>query len=97
MNLKSPIAFEKGEYFHGFLNHSDIMRATILRKLQDVKDLDYPMEKLGVLIVYSASTDRTAEIVKDFMKKTRDLNIRLVTQRERNGKGIELRDTYPLP
>jgi len=59
----------------------------IERKLQNVSALDYPKAKLEILVVDSASNDKTVEIVTNFVeRKGKDLNIRLVSQQERHGK-----------
>src|SRR5258708_2341069 len=50
--------------------------AKIAAKLVDCANLDYPPERLGILIVSDNSTDRTEEIVKDFA--TRDARVRLL-------------------
>ena len=57
--------------------------AVIRRKLLEaLHDLDYPKDKLEVIIASDASTDRTDEIVKGFL----DQGVVLVRQGERKGK-----------
>lgn len=68
---------------------------TILHKLKNTIDLDYPSERLEIIVVDSASTDMTKEIVEDFIRKNVDLNLRLITQSERRGKANSL--NYILP
>ena len=63
----------------------------ILRKLKNVKSLDYPKEKLEVIVVDSASTDKTRQIVQNFAdKNTVKLKLRLITQSKRLGKASAL-------
>jgi cellulose synthase/poly-beta-1,6-N-acetylglucosamine synthase-like glycosyltransferase len=60
---------------------------TILRKLKNVKDLDYPKKMLEVLVVDSGSLDGTQEIVEDFMYQSpSELNLRMINQQQRMGK-----------
>ncbi len=56
----------------------------IARKLENIVDLDYPLEKLEVLVVDDASTDGTGKIAK---KKIQELNIsgRIITNTTRLG------------
>jgi cellulose synthase/poly-beta-1,6-N-acetylglucosamine synthase-like glycosyltransferase len=54
----------------------------IEKKLRQTLELDYPAEKLEVLVLSDASTDRTDEIVKSFP----DRRVRLVRMEERRGK-----------
>jgi cellulose synthase/poly-beta-1,6-N-acetylglucosamine synthase-like glycosyltransferase len=54
----------------------------IERKIQQTLELEYPHEKLEVLVLSDCSTDRTDEIVKAFP----DGRVRLVRMPERRGK-----------
>jgi len=56
--------------------------AAIERKIQQTLALEYPKEKLEVLVLSDCSTDRTDEIVKAFP----DSRVRLVRMPERRGK-----------
>ena len=60
-------------------NEEVVIRRKILEALHD---LNYPKDKLEVIIASDASTDRTDEIVKGFL----DQGVVLVRQRERKGK-----------
>jgi len=68
---------------------------TILQKLENTKNLDYPKEMLEVIVVDSGSKDNTREIVEDFNKNNGDLNLRLMTQRQRRGKANALNHVLP--
>jgi cellulose synthase/poly-beta-1,6-N-acetylglucosamine synthase-like glycosyltransferase len=59
----------------------------IARKLDNVLQLDYPREKLEVIVVDSASTDETQSIVRRFAEEhARQVNIVLIEQESRRGK-----------
>lgn len=58
----------------------------ILRKLENIISLDYPKDKIEFLISSDNSTDRTNEIVKEFIEKNPDYKIRLYEVKERKGK-----------
>ena len=54
----------------------------IAQKLENTLGLDYPKEKLEILVTSDCSTDRTDEIVRSFA----DRGVRLHRQEERHGK-----------
>lgn len=56
--------------------------ACIARKLENVLTLDYPREKMQVIVVADGSDDRTAEIVRGFAPR----GVRLLHRPERRGK-----------
>ncbi|WLR50650.1 glycosyltransferase family 2 protein [Bacillus tianshenii] len=58
----------------------------ILNKLKNVTGLNYPKEKLEILVSSDHSTDQTNEIVRAFIKEHKDFNIRLYEVKERKGK-----------
>ncbi len=61
--------------------------AVILRKLENVRQLDYPLDRLQIVIVDSASTDDTTRLVKKFIAEDAgDLVCTLVEQPVRMGK-----------
>ncbi|MEO0009476.1 MAG: glycosyltransferase [candidate division WOR-3 bacterium] len=57
---------------------------TIGTKLRNCQELDYPADKLEILVGTDAVTDRTNEIVQSFAES--DSRIRLITVNERLGK-----------
>lgn len=56
----------------------------IRRKLENTLQIDYPREKLEILVASDCSTDRTDEIVEEFA--ARALNVKLYRQTTRLGK-----------
>jgi len=61
--------------------------SVIRQKLENVLELDYPRDKLEVVVVDSASNDETRNIVKKFAEEhTRDVNLVLIEQPVRRGK-----------
>jgi cellulose synthase/poly-beta-1,6-N-acetylglucosamine synthase-like glycosyltransferase len=59
----------------------------ILPKLENVLQLDYPRDKLEVVVVDSASSDETGNIVKKFAgEHRREINLAIIEQPIRRGK-----------
>lgn len=58
----------------------------IKEKLENVLKLNYPVEKLEILVSSDNSTDRTNQIVRKFIKENDDRKIRLFEVKERKGK-----------
>jgi cellulose synthase/poly-beta-1,6-N-acetylglucosamine synthase-like glycosyltransferase len=56
--------------------------ATIRKKLEQTLKLDYPADKLEIIVLSDSSTDRTDEIVRGFS----DARVRLLRAPERKGK-----------
>lgn len=55
-------------------------------KLENIAKLDYPTDKIEFLISSDNSTDKTNEIVRNFIMNNPDMNIRLYEVKERKGK-----------
>lgn len=68
---------------------------TILQKLQNIKQLEYPKDKLEVIVVDSASTDGTTDLVRHFMRANSDLELHLVEQDNRMGKAEAINFALP--
>lgn len=58
----------------------------IFNKLDNIINLDYPKERIEYLIASDNSTDKTNEIVRNFIKDHSDLKIRLFEVNARKGK-----------
>jgi biofilm PGA synthesis N-glycosyltransferase PgaC len=63
--------------------------AVIARKLENLLTLDYPKEKLEVVIVSDGSSDRTVEVLAEF---ERDPRVRVVVKTVSQGKAAGLND-----
>jgi cellulose synthase/poly-beta-1,6-N-acetylglucosamine synthase-like glycosyltransferase len=63
------------------------------RKLENILQLDYPKEKLDVLVVDSASSDDTGDIVRRFASTNAgSMHVRLIEQSVRQGKSSAINE-----
>jgi cellulose synthase/poly-beta-1,6-N-acetylglucosamine synthase-like glycosyltransferase len=62
----------------------------IKRKLDDVASQDYPRELMEVVVVDSASTDGTPNIVREWLGSHRDVRVTLIEEGVRRGKAYAL-------
>jgi len=63
------------------------------QKLENILELDYPRDKLDVLVVDSASSDDTKDTVRRFANRTHGLvNINLIEQPSRQGKSSAINE-----
>ena len=63
----------------------------IEKKLENIQELDYPENKLQIILVDSASNDGTLERIKDFFAKTTfRFSVTLISEKERLGKSHAL-------
>lgn len=67
--------------------------ACIGRKIENTLALDYPPDKLELLVVTDGSTDRTPDIVRSYAEQ--NANVRLLHQPERQGKVGALLRGFP--
>ena len=58
----------------------------IYDKLENLSQIDYPMNKLKIIVSSDNSTDNTNEIVENYIQKNREFNIELYVVKERKGK-----------
>ena len=66
--------------------------AVINEKLENALALDYPRDKLEIIVISDASTDRTDEIVRGF----EDKGVRLIRQDKNLGKTCGLNLAVPI-
>jgi poly-beta-1,6-N-acetyl-D-glucosamine synthase len=55
-------------------------------KLENLKEVIYPKEKMEIVFIDDASTDRTLEIVEKFKLENPDLDLKILHQQNRQGK-----------
>lgn len=59
-------------------------------KLKNLSKLEYPDELTQIIIVDSKSSDHTIDIVNDFVRQHKDVNIQVLVESERKGKSAAL-------
>jgi len=62
----------------------------IEKKLDNIYEQEYPRDRLEVIVIDSASTDGTPDIVKNWIEKHRDIDLKLIVESERRGKAHAL-------
>ena len=62
----------------------------IRKKLDNIASQDYPRDRLEIIVVDSASTDGTPDIVRDWAYTHSDVNVKLIAESERRGKAHAL-------
>lgn len=67
--------------------------AVIGRKIENLLTLDYPQEKLNVVVISDGSTDRTPAILADY---ARDCRLRIMLKAASQGKAAGLNDAIKL-
>ncbi len=68
----------------------------IERKLENLKDISYPTEKIEIVVVDDASEDKTLTKVENFIANNPELNIKVVKQNPRAGKSAALNNALPF-
>ncbi|MEM2971679.1 MAG: glycosyltransferase [Candidatus Bathyarchaeia archaeon] len=64
--------------------------ANIESKLENIRSVSYPIEKMEIIVADDASNDGTVSKVERFMLRHQSLNIKLVRQNPRAGKSAAL-------
>jgi cellulose synthase/poly-beta-1,6-N-acetylglucosamine synthase-like glycosyltransferase len=59
--------------------------ATIRRKLDNVAEVNYPKEKMEIIIVDSASKDRTVKLAQEWSREHPEIKMQIICQTERRG------------
>jgi len=67
----------------------------IWNTLKSLTGMDYPKEKLEIIVVNDGSKDKTREKVEEFIKKNKSFNIILINQ-ENKGKGAALNNALKI-
>lgn len=67
---------------------------TIHKKLNNVKNLNYPKEKLEVILIDSGTKDKTIQIARNFQQNNPDLLLRLIVEEKRRGKASALNHAF---
>lgn len=84
-----PDANKKNEQYEPSVSYMIVAHneeAVIRKKLENAVQLDYPIEKLEIVVASDNSTDRTNDIVANFINKNRRFNIVLYCSEEHKGK-----------
>ena len=68
----------------------------IVEKLENIRDQDYPAEKIRIVIVDSASTDRTVELAEKWASRSRGIEVVILREEERRGKARALNKALSL-
>lgn len=59
--------------------------ATIRRKLDNIVEVDYPKEKMEIIIVDSASKDKTVDLTQEWSKEHPGIKTQIIRQTKRRG------------
>jgi len=59
-------------------------------KLENLKSISYPKEKMEIIVVDDSSEDHSVEIVESFIERNPRLDVKLVRQSPRGGKSVAL-------
>ncbi|MBN2102131.1 MAG: glycosyltransferase family 2 protein [Candidatus Aenigmarchaeota archaeon] len=62
---------------------------SIRKTLESIIELEWPKNRLKIIVINDGSTDKTKHIVNDFIKKHRDFDIKLLNQKN-SGKATSL-------
>ncbi len=63
---------------------------TIVHKLKNLMEQDYPLSKVEFIVIDSASEDRTVELLEKFIKDNKLSKLKFITESERKGKASAL-------
>ena len=69
--------------------------STLPAKLANILELDFPKEKLELVMIDSGSTDNTASIIESFIQQNPNLKTVFIKELERLGKSHALNIAYP--
>lgn len=86
-NIKIDEKFEPGISVLIPVHNEEV---NIESKLENVKKVSYPSEKMEIIVVDDASTDDTIKKVENFIQRNPELNIKLIKQNPQAGKSKAL-------
>ncbi len=67
----------------------------IAKTLKSLVNLNYPKNKLEIIVVNDGSKDNTKDLVEEFIAENKDFNINIINK-ENNGKGAALNDSLAI-
>lgn len=85
----------------GFMPNVSIMiplhneEKIIEQKLENIREISYPKEKIEIIVTDDASTDQTPTKTQTFKEKNKELNIKLIRNNSRLGKAKALNAALP--
>jgi len=93
LNIKKPWKFTIDESFEPGVTvlvpvHNE--EQAIRTKLENLAAVEYSRQKMDIFLIDDASTDRTMEIVTQFVREHSDMPIKMITQSPRGGKAQAL-------
>ena len=65
----------------------------IIASLKSLLNMDYPKNKLQIIVVNDGSTDKTKDVVQNFIKNNKAYDISIISQQNK-GKGAALRTGF---
>ncbi len=64
--------------------------STIIKSITSILNLNYPHDKLEIIVINDYSTDNTKEVVENMIKKNNQFNIKLINKKNNQGKAYAL-------
>ncbi len=69
-------------------------KKTIGQKLENIIEQIYPKELMEIIVIDSNSQDKTLKIVRDFQRSHKELNMKIISERERKGKSSSINRAF---
>lgn len=70
--------------------------STITKTIKSIINLDYPREKLEIIVVNDCSTDQTREVAEKIIRNSRQYNIKLINKKTNEGKAYALNSALKI-
>ncbi len=64
--------------------------STVIKSIKSILNLNYPQDKLEIIVINDCSTDKTKEVVEKMIKKNNQFNIKLINKKNNQGKAYAL-------